>query len=44
MYSATLTSLEPGTEYIYRVGDSTNWSAIPGIKNFSCIFLPPVLS
>lgn len=28
IHSATLTGLEPGTEYIYRVGDGTNWSDI----------------
>lgn len=28
IHTATLTGLEPGTEYIYRVGDGTNWSDI----------------
>lgn len=26
IHTATLTGLEPGTKYIYRVGDGTNWS------------------
>lgn len=28
MFSATLKDLEPGTNYIYQVGDGTNWSEV----------------
>jgi hypothetical protein len=39
-HTATLTGLEPRTEYVYRVGDGVNWSEWHGFRTASAKFEP----